>query len=235
MSKKKLAFPKSAEAFLSRLKKNNTKEWFQDHKPEFESDVLDPARDFVLRYGSMLKDIVPELVVEPRINGSIFKLHRDTRFSTNKQPYKTNLGMYFWDHRLSKMDSPGFYVHIEPGLFFCAAGVYQFSKEYLKVYRNIVSHKAEAQRFTDVIVQLSDVPGITVHGKTLKRGPLNHQLEEFNKDLLLYTALYADSSGTDYSVFDTVDPAEYFFEKTLPMLDLFELLRETVFRKRNSA
>lgn len=231
MSKKNLSFPRSAEAFLSRLKKNNTKEWFQDHKTEFESDVLDPARDFVLQYGSMLKDVVPELVVEPKINGSIFKLYRDTRFSANKQPYKTNLGIYFWDRRLAKMDSPGFYVHFEPGLYFCAAGVYQFSKEYLKAYRNVVSSKAEAARFTNVIADLSKIPGIAVHGKSLKRGPLNHQLEDYNKDLLLYTAMYADASGTDYSVFESIDPAEYFFERTLNMLELFELLRETVFRK----
>src|SRR4030042_462972 len=100
-------------AFFRGLKKNNNREWFGAHRDVYESHVLAPAKAFVVDMGRRLKEIPPEIVAVPRINKSIFRLNRDTRFSSDKSPYKPNLGLYFWEGPRSRMESPGFYVHLE--------------------------------------------------------------------------------------------------------------------------
>lgn len=86
-------FPFEAIKFLSKLKNNNNKEWFESHREEFISSVLEPAQEFVVVLGELLRTIVPEIISIPKIDKSIFRLHRDVRFGKDKSPYKTNLGI----------------------------------------------------------------------------------------------------------------------------------------------
>lgn len=90
-----LHFISTVVRFLRRLEKNNTRDWFKEHQAEYENLVLKPAQEFVFLIGKELEEFVPNIIADPKINRSIFRLNRDTRFRNDKAPYKTNLGIFF--------------------------------------------------------------------------------------------------------------------------------------------
>ena len=101
--------------FIRDLKANNHRDWFQANKARYEDDVVDPALRFISDVGPGLREISPHLLAIPKkVGGSMFRIYRDVRFSKNKNPYKTNIGMHF-RHELAKdVHAPGYYVHIQP-------------------------------------------------------------------------------------------------------------------------
>jgi len=130
--------------FLTRLKRNNKREWFQAHKDEWETCVRQPALHFITDFALPLSEITPYLVADPRPSrGSMFRIYRDTRFSHDKRPYKTHVAMRF-SHRGKDVHSPGFYLHFEPGGCFAAPGLWHpESPILLKVRNAIVSRPTE--------------------------------------------------------------------------------------------
>ncbi len=130
--------------FLTRLKRNNKREWFQAHKDEWETCVRQPVLRFITDFALPLSEITPHLVADPRPSrGSMFRIYRDTRFSHDKRPYKTHVAMRF-SHRGKDVHSPGFYLHLEPGGCFAASGLWHPEPPtVLKVRNAIVSRPAE--------------------------------------------------------------------------------------------
>jgi uncharacterized protein (TIGR02453 family) len=130
--------------FLSRLKRNNNREWFLRHKDEYESCVRQPALRFIEDFGVPLRELSPHLVADARpTRGSLFRIYRDTRFSNDKRPYKTHVAMRF-SHRGKDVYSPGFYLHLEPDGCFAASGLWHpESPTLLKVRTAIVSRSEE--------------------------------------------------------------------------------------------
>lgn len=99
-------FPMKTVGFLKKLSKNNSKEWFEEHRDDYNSKFLEPAFQFVTEMGDKLSSIAPDIMAVPKIDKSVFRLHRDVRFSKDKSPYKTNLGIYFWKGK-RKWKAPG--------------------------------------------------------------------------------------------------------------------------------
>jgi uncharacterized protein (TIGR02453 family) len=130
--------------FLARLKRNNNRDWFLAHKEEWEKSVRQPVLRFITDFAAPLSEIAPHLVADPRPSrGSMFRIYRDTRFSHDKHPYKTNVAMRF-SHRGKDVHSPGYYLHLEPGGCFAASGLWHPEPPTLLKVRNaIVSRPAE--------------------------------------------------------------------------------------------
>jgi uncharacterized protein (TIGR02453 family) len=130
--------------FLSRLKRNNNRDWFLAHKDEFEQHVRQPALRFITAFAAPLYEISPHLVADPRPSrGSLFRIYRDTRFAADKRPYKTNLAMRF-AHRGKDVHSPGLYLHLESGQSFAASGLWHpEAPTLLKVRTAIVARPDE--------------------------------------------------------------------------------------------
>ena len=130
--------------FLTRLKRNNNRDWFQAHKEEFEAFLRQPALRFITDFATPLYEITPYLVADPRpTRGSLFRIYRDTRFAADKRPYKTHLAMRF-AHRGKDIHSAGFYLHLEPGGCFVASGLWHPEPPtLLRVREAIVSRPKE--------------------------------------------------------------------------------------------
>ncbi|MFN3693589.1 MAG: DUF2461 domain-containing protein, partial [Ignavibacterium sp.] len=141
---KTMTFPFITAKYLSDLSKNNNREWFLKNRERFDMEFLQPAIQFVIDLGERLQTFAPSIMAVPRIDKSIFRLHRDVRFRKNKSPYKTNLGIYFWEGKGKRMECSGFYFHIEPNNFFLGAGMYVFSPQQLKKYRDTVYNPDKA-------------------------------------------------------------------------------------------
>lgn len=112
--------------FLEELADHNHRSWFQENKGRYEQDVLEPSLAFIRACAPRLKQISPFFVAsDRRIGGSLMRVYRDTRFSKDRTPYKTNVGIQF-RHELGRdVHAPGFYVHIAPGECFLALGVWR--------------------------------------------------------------------------------------------------------------
>lgn len=134
--------------FLADLKNHNEREWFEANKPRYEDVVREPARAFIRDMGKKLKRVSPELRADDRkAGGSLMRVNRDIRFSNDKTPYKTNLGIQF-RHALGKdVHAPGAYVHL--GLDGCFLGIGMWrpeSKALKKIREAIAEHPKRWQK-----------------------------------------------------------------------------------------
>lgn len=134
--------------FLEALKANNNREWFKEHKSRYEDDVLDVALRFIISIQEPLARMAPRFTAVPtRVGGSLMRVYRDTRFSKNKLPYKTNIGIQFRHEQAKNVHSPGYYVHIEPDELFLGVGMWRPDADPLRGIRERIAAKpAEWQR-----------------------------------------------------------------------------------------
>jgi uncharacterized protein (TIGR02453 family) len=218
--KNKLLFPKTTLNYLGSLARNNNKDWFEKNREKFKAEFLEPAMQFVVDMGEKLAKINPDIQFMPRIDKSIFRLHRDIRFSKNKAPYKTNLGILWWEGTGKKMECSGFYFHLEPGNHFLAAGMYVFSKDQLKVYRDIVSDADSARELNHILSRILKNKGFKLGGKSFKRIPKGYELNQKFPDLLLHSGLfiyYEDEHISDLNYKNTLDLSFKIYKQLSPL------------------
>ena len=172
-------FSRDLFRFLSRLKRNNKREWFLAHKEEYEKCAREPAIRFIVDFAQHLSAISPELMADPRsTRGSLFRIYRDTRFSNDKRPYKTHLAMRF-PHRGKDVHSPGFYLHLEPGGCFAACGLWHPEPPTLLKVRSAIVERPQQWRAVRKLLNWDDA------GK-LSRAPRGFPADhEFVEDLKL--------------------------------------------------
>lgn len=217
-------FPKKTMAFLRSLKANNNRDWFAAHRPEYEASVLAPAMVFVTVMGEKLRRLAPALRYEPRVNGSIFRLQRDTRFSPDKTPYKTNLGIYFWEGAVRRIDSSGFYFHVEPPLLILGGGMYVFSRPFLALYRRAVVDPEYGPELAAIVNTITARPGFTLGGEQYKRLPPGCAAEPEAAFLLRHGGLYAGWEGPVPAELHSPAIIEFCFEKFAFMAPLHRWL-----------
>ena len=141
---KKAHFSRDLFGFLEELRSNNRREWFEANRTRYERDVREPMLTFISDFAPRLRKISPKLVADPRPSGgSMFRIYRDVRFSADKKPYKTHVAARFSHVMARDVHAPGFYVHLEPGGVFCAAGIWRPDPATLAKIRDfIVQHPA---------------------------------------------------------------------------------------------
>ena len=145
------SFTPESLAFLRELKNNNNREWFNANKARYEEQVLDIALNFIQSMQDPLKELAPHFTAIPkRMGGSLMRVYRDTRFSKNKTPYKTNIGIQFRHEQAKNVHSPGYYVHIDPEQVFLGVGMWRPESVALAAIRDrIDARQAEWQRARD--------------------------------------------------------------------------------------
>ena len=162
--------------FLEDLSENNTKPWFEANRDRYESDLRGPALGFIEAFAPHLAKVSRHFRADPRpVGGSLFRIYRDVRFSKDKRPYKTHLGIHF-RHALGKnAHAPGFYLHIEPGRSFVGAGIWRPEREALaKIRDTIVEDGSGWKRARDAKAFRS---AFSLEGESLKRPPRGYPTE----------------------------------------------------------
>ncbi len=140
----KIYFTKDTFSFLESLKKNNSKDWFQAHKKEYEQNVRFPLIDFIQDISAPLEKISSHFIADPRlVGGSMFRINRDVRFSSDKSPYKTNAGAHFRHEAGKNAHAPGYYLHIEPENVFAGAGIWRPDNNALTQIREMIVAEPE--------------------------------------------------------------------------------------------
>ena len=184
-------FSKDTVRFFTELRRNNNRDWFEAHRAAYETEVMEPAKAFISAMGARLQSIAPRILAIPKVNKSIFRLNRDTRFSLDPSPYKTNLGLYFWEGSQSRMEASGFYFHLEPPNVILGIGVYELPVLLLGQYRRAVVDPKRGKELSRIVALISASKGFTLGGMHYKRVPAGFDPSHPNAELLKHTGLYA--------------------------------------------
>lgn len=138
-------FPADMEKFLSELSRHNNRTWFEANRQRYEDSVRGPALEFIAAMAGPLAKLSPHFVAIPKkIGGSLMRIHRDLRFSKDKKPYKTNLGIHFRHVAGKDVHAPGFYFHVDPREVFLGAGVWHPDSETLSNIREAIDDEPAA-------------------------------------------------------------------------------------------
>lgn len=154
--------------FLAELSINNNREWFHSNKARYEREAQKPFLAFVEAIIAGLAAIDPRYQVSAK--DALFRIHRDTRFSTNKEPYKNNLGAYLCPFGRKHRELPGIYLHLEAEKFMIGGGAYAIDKPVLAAIRERIGREPET--FLTLINDPAFVKHFgTVQGEAIKRIP----------------------------------------------------------------
>lgn len=175
--------PQSTFKFLKALKENNNREWFQEHKNEYEAakknfeEFVDKLIDGISTFDSGVRGL--------QAKKCVFRIYRDVRFSHDKSPYKTNFGASINPAGKKAMTAAGYYFHLEPGASFIGGGIYmpagpQLNAIRLAIYNNTKEFKKIIQKksFVDSFGEL--------WGEKLKTAPKDFPKDFADVELLKY-------------------------------------------------
>ena len=186
-----VGFPTGTLRFLRGIRKNNTKAWFDRHRADYDECYVAPAKNFVVAVGQSLAKVAPEIVADPRVNGSIFRINRDIRFGKDKRPYKDHLDFAFWQGE-KKASASSLFFRVSPDGVFIGAGFHQGCPEHQKAFRTAVADPNTGKALAAVAKKLRR-SGYELEGKHYKRFPRGIPDDGPAAEFLLHNALYVVS------------------------------------------
>jgi len=182
-------FTQDTLAFLRELAANNERPWFHANKDRYESQLLEREKLFIAEVGVPLRAMRPHVEAVPRVNGSIFRINRDTRFSRDKTPYKTYSDLWFWEGRERKL-SPGFFVSLKADSVTTGAGTYMTEPGRLERLRQGIAAQETGSRLEDLLSELA-AAGYEIGEQGYKRVPRGFASDHPRSDLLKYRVVHA--------------------------------------------
>ncbi|MDA1080661.1 MAG: DUF2461 domain-containing protein [Gemmatimonadetes bacterium] len=220
-------FGPGALTFLRGLKKNNRKEWFEEHRDDYTREVLEPLRAVAGELDVRFAKLAPEFEANPK--RSLFRIYRDVRFSKDKSPYKSHAALWVY-HRApgrgvgKEIDGgAGFYLHVEPGASMVAGGIWmpprhslaklrdRLADDHHRVFRSIVTAPAFVKRFGGLNVGEA--------GVKLKRMPRGFAEDHPAADLLRFNSFTVSARYSDREILAPamIDKAMKDFALILPL------------------
>jgi uncharacterized protein (TIGR02453 family) len=163
-----LRFPPAALTFLRAIKRNNDREWFKSRHETYERELRAPMVAIIERLAQDFRAYAPEIVASPKV--SLYRMYRDTRFSPDKSPLKTQIAAVFPWRGLGKHEGAGLYFHVGVTEVIIAGGMYAPLPPHLVRVREHLA--ANLKRFRKIV----DDPAFRrtcgeVHGERLVRVP----------------------------------------------------------------
>jgi len=184
--------------FLRELDRHNERAWFERNKQRYEDEVRGPALDLIHAMAPRLEKISPHLTANDRkTGGSLMRVHRDVRFSKDKRPFKTNLGIQFRHEAGRDVHAPGLYVHVDPNYVFLGAGMWHPDAPSLAAVRAAIDEDRPGWK------QVRDRKRFREHwelaGESLRRPPRGYTAEH---------PLIEDLKRKDYIALCTLQAAD---------------------------
>jgi uncharacterized protein (TIGR02453 family) len=164
------SFGRELFSFLEDLRANNNREWFAANRDRYEEHLLEPALAFIDAVAPHLGTISPHFRADARPSGgSLFRIYRDTRFSKDKTPYKTNVGIHFRHERAKDAHAPSYYLHIGPDEVFGGGGIWHPDTDAATRIREAIV--ADPDRWRRVTRSGGFAKRLELGGDSLKRVP----------------------------------------------------------------
>jgi len=174
-------------SFLRALKRNNDREWFRARKDQYEEHVRGPMIAVVERLAADFKSFAPELIASPK--QSLFRIYRDTRFSSDKKPLKTHAAAVFRTRGFQHKEGAGLYFEVAPGWVWIGGGMWRPEPpELVKLREHIAQTWPEIRSLTRAKAFASRFGRL--EGETMTRVPRgypsDHPAAEFLKHRQFY-------------------------------------------------
>ena len=213
-------FSKDTIQFLTELAENNNREWFDRHRQRYEDEVREPAFEYIRSMQVPLSRISTKFTALPKkTGGSLMRVFKDVRFSKDKTPYKTNIGIQFRHVAGKDVHAPGFYLHIEPNEMFLAAGIWSPDNPTLSKVRTLMDeYPQEWLEIRNALINKRT--GFECHGESLKKPPKGFSADHALIDDLKRKHFIAVKQLTQKDVLGKGATARTaaLFEKTAPLV-----------------
>ena len=182
-----MPFTAKTQSFLRSLKRNNRREWFHARRDQFELHCRQPMIEVIDRLAVDFRSVAPELVADPKV--SLFRQFRDTRFSGDKTPLKTNVAATFPNRTLGRMNGAGMYLEVAPGWVWIGGGLWRPDTSQLQLVREHIA--ANHRRLTKIIgtPRMKKIGGL--QGERMSRVPRGFAKDHPAADLLQYRQFLA--------------------------------------------
>ncbi len=215
-------FPAAALSFLSDLRQNNDRVWFSENRHYYDN-VIVPALSETLAYlWEGVKEAYPDYVAIPKVNKSFYRIYRDIRFSKDKSPFKTHIGVLVY--RKVRKQSPFIYLHFAPEEVFWACGLYAPEMPLVRRYREWIADSQINRRLGEAIERVRE--RYTVNEPQMKRVPREYKDVELPyPELLRYKGIYAHQDREPGDWLETepwLDEAIELCRYCRPFMDLIE-------------
>jgi uncharacterized protein (TIGR02453 family) len=182
-------FKKEALTLLEEFEQNNTKEYFESKRELYEKYILNPNKAYVQEMGEMLQILVPNINAIAKINKSLFKIYRDSRFHPSA-PIKNKIGIIIWQGGGHRMQSASFYMHYSPKEVFVATGIRNFKPPLLATYRDYIKNPTKRQELHHILQELK-TKGYALPEPKFKRCPKELDCSDSYSYLYKMGAIYA--------------------------------------------
>jgi uncharacterized protein (TIGR02453 family) len=200
-------FSSESLRFLRALKRNNRRDWFAAHRDDYETLIREPMTAIIVRLADDFRDFGPEFVAHPKT--SMYRIHRDIRFSGNKAPYKTHVAATFPTRGLPKHEGAGLYFHVSPDEVWVGGGMYAPQQPQLHAVREHIAVNFRRMR------SLVESPAFRrevgpLEGERLQRTPRGFPKDHEASDYLRFRQFLA---GREFA--PTVAASPRFYERLL--------------------
>ena len=205
--------------FFKQLAKNNNREWFEQHKPEFKAFETE-----VKQFGEALKDKLNQHDSIDRFK--VFRIYRDVRFSKDKTPYKTHFGLTW--HRTKPEYRGGYYLHLKPDDIFLACGFWDPAPADLKRIRQEIDQDGDEYRNLINAPAFKNTWG-ALQGNAVKTAPKGYAKDHPDIDLLrfkqhIFMIRYTEVEVAAADFMDRLDAA---LEAVRPFVDYMSAVLTT--------
>ncbi len=226
-------FPKGTATFLRGLARNNDKAWFDTHRADYESCYVEPAKTFVAAIGPRLQKLSPSVAFEPKINGSLFRINRDIRFSKDKRPYKNHIDLWFWHGDRRGWGTPGFFFRMYADSLILGAGMHRFEKPQLETFRQAVVDDRAGKALAKTADKVR-AAGYAIGGATRKTVPRGFDADHPRAAFLLHDGLFASLESKPGQLTETPEFLDYCIGHFKAMAPIAKWLLEEVTGKLRS-
>lgn len=186
---------KSTLSFLKGLSDNNSREWFNSHKAEYEN-ARENALDFTAKLISKLSAFDNTIPADLNPKDCVMRIYRDIRFSNDKTPYKTNFGIAISSNG-KNFKGPGYYLHLQPGSSFVAAGSWYPEAAELKSIRQEIDYNGQYFKSILKAREFVDAFGDLDRESSLKTVPKGYSADNDSIEYLKLKSFTASSPISD--------------------------------------
>jgi len=184
-------FSPEAISFLRALKRNNRREWFQPRKEKYEKLIKAPMLEFVGCLNEEFARFAPAYVTSPE--KAVYRIYRDTRFSSDKTPYKTHIAAIFPRNSAVKREGAVFYLHFTEKEVLAFGGVWGPDRNELMAYRTLLRDNHEEFESLLSNKSLRKMVG-KLEGEQLSRMPKGFPVDHPAESLLRRKQWYLEST-----------------------------------------
>ncbi len=190
------SFSIESSSFLQDLTENNNKEWFQDNKERYTNFIINPFKQLVISLTEFMLNIDSEFVVEPRVDRTISRINKDTRFSKDKTPYKTHMFLTFKRKNKDWNNRPVFFLEIGPDRYSYGMGMLMPNPNSMKSIREYIDSDPKAFDKLLSSYSYSEVFKIKGDSYTKKKSPHSDKINEFYlKKNIFFSILRSNDDG----------------------------------------